>query len=182
MIIKRVPDPRRSASTSTRIRKLTDYIVRPDLKRPREKCLYAASRGFYGETLAAQQLEMVALATVNPRAQHPITHYIMSWQDGEVPSAADIERAVDILAAQLGIEGCQIVYGLHVDTDNLHLHICVNRVHPESERPIRINGGYDIEACHQAIARIEAEQGPIALAFLNEERQHREDRQNDGLS
>ncbi|MCA3160351.1 MAG: relaxase/mobilization nuclease domain-containing protein [Burkholderiales bacterium] len=102
---------------------------------------------------------MVALATVNPRARHPITHYIMSWQDGEVPSAADIERAVDIFAAQLGIVGCQMLYGLHVDTENLHLHICLNRVHPETERPIRINAGYDIEACHQAIARIEAEQG-----------------------
>lgn len=159
MIIKRVPDPRHSASVITRIKKLTDYIVRPDLRRPREKCLYAASRGFFGATLAAQQLEMVALATVNPRARHPITHYIMSWQDGEVPSAADIERAVDIFQAQLGIEGCQLIYGLHVDTDNLHLHIALNRVHPETERPIRINAGYDIEACHQAIARIEAEQG-----------------------
>ncbi len=53
----------------------------------------------------------------------------------------------------------QAIFGVHVDTDNRHLHIAVNRVHPDTLKVIKPNKGFDIEAAYQAIARIEHLQG-----------------------
>lgn len=41
----------------------------------------------------------------------------------------------------------------------LHLHLAINRVHPETLKVVKINNGFDIEAAHKAIARIENAQG-----------------------
>lgn len=59
----------------------------------------------------------------------------------------------------MGLKQHQIVYGLHADTDNRHLHVVVNRVDPETLRCTEINKGFDIEAGHRAIALIEHHQG-----------------------
>ena len=53
----------------------------------------------------------------------------------------------------------QAIFGVHLDTDNRHLHIAVNRVHPDTLKVIKPNKGFDLEAAHQAIARIEHLQG-----------------------
>lgn len=159
MIIKKVPDPKHSASVADRIRALTNYIVRPELTDPAEKCLYAGARGFICADLRDQQNEMIGLATAPRRASNPIIHYVLSWHEDEVPTSQDIEEAVDLFLGHLGLAECQAIYGLHVDTSNAHLHICVNRVDPVEEKLIRINGGFDLEAAHQAIAIIEEHQG-----------------------
>jgi len=60
---------------------------------------------------------------------------------------------------ELGVKDHQAIYGLHADTDNIHLHIVINRVHPETLKVVKINNGFDIEAAHKAIALIENAQG-----------------------
>ncbi|MCA0401987.1 MAG: relaxase/mobilization nuclease domain-containing protein [Proteobacteria bacterium] len=138
---------------------MTNYIVRPELTDPAEKCLHAGARGFICADLRDQQNEMIGLATAPRRASNPIIHYVLSWHEDEVPSSQDIEEAVDLFLGHLGLAECQAIYGLHVDTSNAHLHICVSRVDPVEEKLIRINGGFDLEAAHQAIAIIEEHQG-----------------------
>ena len=68
---------------------------------------------------------------------------------------------MDILIGEFGMENHQCLYGLHQDTDNFHLHIMLNRADPLSGRAERINKGFDVEALHKALARIEHEQGWI---------------------
>jgi len=53
----------------------------------------------------------------------------------------------------------QAIYALHRDTHNWHLHLAVNRVHPDTERLTTVNSGFDHEIAHRAIARIEVRQG-----------------------
>nr|WP_257615791.1 relaxase/mobilization nuclease domain-containing protein [Chlamydia suis] len=60
---------------------------------------------------------------------------------------------------ELGWKDHQAIYGLHSDTDNIHLHIVINRVHPETLKIVEKNRGFDIELAHKAIARIEHAQG-----------------------
>jgi hypothetical protein len=82
-----------------------------------------------------------------------------SWQEGEQPTPAQVEDAVTIFLDELGLKDHQAIYGLHADTDNLHLHLVVNRVNPDSLKVIKPNRGFDIEAAHKAVARIEQAQG-----------------------
>ncbi|MGI4827139.1 MAG: relaxase/mobilization nuclease domain-containing protein [Janthinobacterium lividum] len=112
------------------MRKLADYIRNPETENKQEKCVQHGSRGFLTETAEAQKAEMLALAEEAVRSPDTVNHYVLSWQEGEVPSPAQIEEAVDVFLNELGLLEHQVIFGVHVDTDNRHLHIAVNRVHP----------------------------------------------------
>ena len=102
---------------------------------------------------------MIALATDSVRSADTVNHYVLSWKRGESPTTEQVNEAVTLLQKEMGLEQHQIVYGLHADTDNRHLHVVVNRVDPETLRCTEINRGFDIEAGHRAIALIEHRQG-----------------------
>lgn len=144
---------------ASHIKDLTDYIRDPQQTNPEEKVLYSNGRGFLCDDHQSQQAEMVALASEAVRSQNPVAHYVMSWHEGEQPSPEQVEEAVNLFLDELGLKDHQAIYALHKDTDNIHLHIAVNRVHPESLKVIKPNKGFDIEAAHKAIARIEHAQG-----------------------
>jgi hypothetical protein len=160
MVGKKIKNPNKSASKATRIGKLSDYIVNPEREDKQEKCIYSGSRGFVlAEDHDERKEEMLALATACVRSPDPITHYAFSWQAGERPSPEQIEELIDKFEEEMGVKGHQIIYGLHADTDNYHLHVELNRVSPVTEQVVEINKGYDIEVCHYIIQQIEELQG-----------------------
>jgi hypothetical protein len=159
VVVKKVKNPRKSASKALRIRSLADYIRNPETGNRQEKCVQQGSRGFLTATFEGQKAEMLALSQEAVRSKDTVNHYVLSWQEGEVPSPEQIEQAVDVFLGELGLREHQAIFGVHVDTDNRHLHIAVNRVHPDTLKVIKPNKGFDIEAAHQAIARIEHIQG-----------------------
>lgn len=158
MIVKKIERSRIKRKAAS-IHALADYIRAPQKRNPAEKVLYAAGRGFLTDSHAGQREEMIALASEAVRSKNPVNHYVMSWPEGEQPSPAQIEEAVTIFTQELGVPDHQVIYALHRDTDNLHLHLAINRVHPDTLKCIEINRGFDIEAAHRAIARIEHAQG-----------------------
>jgi hypothetical protein len=158
VIVKKVPSSK-VKNKSASIRDLADYIREPHNQNPDEKVLYANGRAFLCDDHAAQREEMVALAAESVRSKNPVNHYVISWREGEQPSPEQVEEAVSIFTEELGLREHQAIYALHKDTDNIHLHIAINRVHPETLKAVKINNGFDIEAAHKAIARIEHAQG-----------------------
>lgn len=82
-------------------------------------------------SLATAAEEMRAVAALNPRVKDPVYHFLVSLQRGErLPEAAMFDIARHTMAA-LGFEGHQYVAAIHDDTDNLHVHVAVNRINPE---------------------------------------------------
>lgn len=148
---------RKTGTKAANVRRLTDYIRDPSQQG--EKLLYSGSRGFLTDEHRSQQAEMIALAEEARRSPNPITHYVLSWREGERPTDEQVERAVDIFLDELGLTDHQTIFGVHQDTENIHCHIAVNRVHPQTCKVIKPNQGFDLEAVHRAIARIEHEQG-----------------------
>ena len=61
----------------------------------------------------------------------PVYHLILSWQEGDKPTPKQVKECVQYTLKALGMEECQAVWAIHHDTDNDHVHIAVNRVHPE---------------------------------------------------
>ncbi|RQH09599.1 TraI/MobA(P) family conjugative relaxase [Paraburkholderia dinghuensis] len=159
MIGKKISNPRRSASKAERISALAEYVRSPEAADSKEKCVYSGARGFTSDLPDVQALEMIALAEEATRSRDPVQHYVLSWREGEQPAAAQVEEAVTILLHELGLEQHQVIYGLHADSRNQHVHVLVNRVHPETLKCIEINRGFDIEVVHRAVARIEHTQG-----------------------
>jgi len=159
MIIKRVKSTG-GKSKAARVKGLTDYITDAKGKsKDKDKIAYTGSRGFIGDSFICHQAEMTALAEDATRSTNPITHWMMSWKQGEKPSPAQVEQAIDILLEELELEDHQTIYALHQDTDNIHLHLAVNRVHPDTLKVIKSGGGFDIDIAKRAIAKIEDVQG-----------------------
>ena len=159
MIGKKIRNPRKSSSKAVRIGSLVRYFTSPEIRNAQEKCVYHHALGFFTTDVESQISEMVALASESVRSADPVNHYVLSWREGEQPSFEQVDEAVGIFLDELGLQGHQVIYAMHQDTDNLHLHIAVNRVHPETLKCVEINKGFDKEAVQRAIARIEHVQG-----------------------
>jgi len=157
MIGRKIENPKKSATKKERITKLTEYIRAPGDSN--EKCKYHNARGFIVDFPAGQTAEMIALSQEAHRSPDTINHYVLSWPVGEQPNSTQIEEAVSIFMNEIEMNNHQVVYGLHQDTDNLHLHIAINRVCPDTLRCKEINKGFDRIVAHRAAARIEHKQG-----------------------
>ena len=80
--------------------------------------------------------EMQAVAALNPRIKDPVYHFLVSLKKGErLPNEAMFDIARHTMKS-LGFEGHQYVAAIHADTDNLHVHVAVNRVHPETYKAV----------------------------------------------
>jgi hypothetical protein len=84
--------------------------------------------------LASAVLEVESVQARNRRARHGTYHLILSFPAGEEP-AADVLAAIERRACEaLGFAEHQRISVVHHDTDHLHVHIAINRVHPKTHR------------------------------------------------
>ena len=83
--------------------------------------------------LVIKQMDMAAAKTAkNGKFKgDPVYHLILSWQEGDKPTPKQVKDCVRYTLKALGMKECQAVWAIHHDTDNDHVHIAVNRVHPE---------------------------------------------------
>lgn len=86
-------------------------------------------------SLANAPAEMYAVAQQNPRTKDPVYHFILSWPEHERPQTQDIFAAARHTLSALGMSEHQYIIAIHANTDNLHAHIEVNRIHPKTYRP-----------------------------------------------
>jgi hypothetical protein len=108
---------------------LLDYATAPtDTKVKGEKCVGIRTHGV--DCIETASAEMNAVSRKNPRVLDPVYHFILSWPEHEKPAhAAIFDAAVHAIGA-LGFEAHQYVIAIHANTDNVHAHVAVNRVHP----------------------------------------------------
>jgi Relaxase/Mobilisation nuclease domain len=146
-------------SKGGKISRLVDYITKKekDKQLDNNKIDYYGSRGFICDDLTSQKAEMTALASDAPKCTNPITHWVMSWQEDERPTRDQVDQAIDILLEELDMTDRQVIYATHQDTDNYHVHVAINRVHPDTLKAP--NNFRDVELAHKAVARIAHIQG-----------------------
>lgn len=132
---------------------LVDYCV----SNPPERVAYIGTQNLISPESAA--LEMEAVATQNRRCQNPVYHVILSWREMEVPTHAQIDEAVQISLSELDLQDCQALWTVHDDTENRHVHIVVNRIHPETYRAVQPAGNWSHKAIQKASRKIELLQG-----------------------
>ena len=104
-------------------------------------------------------LEMEGLSYENVRCKNPAFHFILSWRAEESPTNEQVDEAVNIALCELDLEDCQALWALQSDTENLHVHVAVNRISPESFRAIKPAGGWTKKALERAARKIEMIQG-----------------------
>jgi hypothetical protein len=159
MILKKLKRTSFTKPKATMIGNLVDYILAAKDDSEREKTVYAAARNFLSRTPAGWKAEMTSLASESIQSKMPVTHWSLSWQENEQPSHERIEEAVTVFLERMGLEGHQVIYALHGNTANPHLHIAVNRTHPDTLKVIQPHKGFDIEEAHRIVALLERKQG-----------------------
>ena len=164
MIVKKIKYTKNTKPKEWQIGDLVDYIRNPSVRNRGEKIEHAGYRNFITDTHTAQKLEMIALARETVRSKMPVNHWVFSRPEGEQPTRTQVDELVDIFLEKMGLKDHQAIYGLHCDTRNYHVHIAVNRVHPETLKVVRTNNGFDIREAHKIKAFIEKKQGWSELA------------------
>jgi hypothetical protein len=161
VIVKKVSTSKVAApkSKAHNVRALIDYIAGPKAGGDGEKVEHRGTHNLLNVDHEGQVQEMIDLAEVARRSPQPVQHWIISWREGEQPTAAQADAAVATFLDEMGLAEHQVIYALHRDTKNCHLHLAVNRVHPDTEKVATVNNGFDHEVAHRAIARIERDQG-----------------------
>jgi hypothetical protein len=137
---------------------LNDYITgKSKRQQPGEKIACTGCVNLVSVETAT--LEMESCAFMNKLSADPVMHLLLSWRENEVPTPEQALEAVEITLDEFNLSQCQAVYALHQNTDNLHLHICVNRIDTETHRAIDAAHGWMRNAIRLAARRIEQAQG-----------------------
>jgi Relaxase/Mobilisation nuclease domain/Large polyvalent protein-associated domain 7 len=85
----------------------------------------------YSDDIEDAVLEVLNTQLQNRRATSDKTyHLIVSFRAGEEPGAETLQAIEQEICAGLGFKEHQRVSAVHCDTDNLHIHIAINKVHP----------------------------------------------------
>lgn len=77
---------------------------------------------------------MRATASQNVRVSQPVYHLALSFDPRDVVDRATMERVADHVLQELKLKEYQAIIVAHADRAHPHMHILVNRVHPETGR------------------------------------------------
>ena len=76
-------------------------------------------------------LEVTATQSRNVRCASDKTyHLILSFRAGEEPDTATLSQVEERICAGLGYAEHQRISTVHHDTDNIHIHLAINKIHP----------------------------------------------------
>ena len=76
--------------------------------------------------------KLAGVKATGRKLQKPVVHCSLSWDQGERPDRQEMSRAVEGSLQALGLQDHQALVVAHGDTAHPHVHVIVNRVHPET--------------------------------------------------
>ncbi|KTD64479.1 TraI/MobA(P) family conjugative relaxase [Legionella spiritensis] len=153
MIIRHIP--MKSARLSS-FSSLVKYIVDEQNKQERVGKVRISNCNSIDPTWAIQ--EVLATQTRNQRAKGDKTyHFLISFAPGENPSEEILKAIEDRVVSSIGFKEHQRISAIHHDTDNLHIHVAINKIHPKSFTMIEPYRAY--RAFAEAATTLEIEYG-----------------------
>lgn len=150
MIAKRVEAHKKTSS----IRRLVNYIANPakqgGIQQTQEVAGIKALASYMDkpeamiritncdfDTMAASIWEIQATQAKNTRSKNDKNyHLIISFREGEQPAKEILEAVEDKIVERIGLGDHQRISALHTDTNNWHLHVAINKVHPGTFRNV----------------------------------------------
>ncbi len=119
----------RSPGTSS-MRRLVNYITSDQSKAHRIGEIIISNCEYDDPELA--MLEMLITQARNNRATSDKTyHLLLSFRPGEDPTPDTLRRVESAICRKLGFEEHQRIAVVHHDTDSVHIHIAINKIHPK---------------------------------------------------
>ena len=118
---------------------------------------WTSSRNIMTEDPRMAAIIMQATAEQNRLVGKPVYHVSISWAPEDRPSRAQMEMVADRVLERLGVQQHETVMVAHNDRRYAHLHLMVNRVHPDTG--IVWSTWQDHPPLHQELHALEREMG-----------------------
>ncbi|MFD0986153.1 relaxase/mobilization nuclease domain-containing protein [Methyloligella solikamskensis] len=120
------------------------YLLYGDRKKPHnpDRVAWCETRNLLVDDPEKVPAIMRATAALSKRVKKPVYHYVISWHRDEAPSDELMRQVADTTCEDLGLTEHQALYIAHNDTEHRHVHIVVNRVHPETHRAWKTSNDY----------------------------------------
>lgn len=124
------------SSNGKSFRALAAYLAAGRSGKERDRVAWTAGRNLPTDDPEIAAKVMRATAAQSRRVEVPVYHLTISFdpQDKDQVTPAMMERVADAVLARLGLAEHEAVYVAHRDRNHPHVHIMVNRVHPETGR------------------------------------------------
>src|ERR1017187_1602351 len=130
MIAKVQPSKQKSRSSFKRLLNYLTKEVDPETGETLLRGEAVLSNNLAGIDTAAA--EMKAVESLNLRCDDAVCHFELAWPPGERPSRTQWMDAAEYTLNQLGYKDHQYVVVAHDDKKHFHIHIMLNKVHPET--------------------------------------------------
>ena len=111
---------------------LARYLVEGRSGDDPERLAWSTSRNLPTDAPELVGKIMRATAAQNVRVDKPVYHLALSFDPNDTVDRATMERVADRVIAALKLKEHQILIVSHGDRDHPHMHLLINRVHPET--------------------------------------------------
>lgn len=120
------------SSSGRSFRALAAYLATGRTGEERDRVAWSAGRNLPTDDPELAATFMRATAAQNDRVEKPVYHIALSFDPTDPIDRATMERVADRVLERLGLSEHQAVIVAHRDREHAHVHILVNRVHPET--------------------------------------------------
>ena len=129
-MIAKVQPTRQHASSFKRLCKYLTMELDADTGEPHLRGDVVLSDNIAGMDTVAIQMEGIAF--LNPRCKDALCHYELAWPPGERPTQQQWTDCALHTLRELGYQDHQYMIVAHDDKKHFHIHIMLNKVHPET--------------------------------------------------
>ncbi|EEY8090911.1 relaxase/mobilization nuclease domain-containing protein [Escherichia coli] len=110
---------------------LADYITNPQSKQERVGVIKATN--CQSQDVQDAVTEVNITQRLNTRSESDKTyHLVISFRPGEKPSEDVLNAIEESICQSLGFGDHQRLSAVHHDTDNLHIHVAINKINPDT--------------------------------------------------
>ncbi len=95
---------------------------------------WTADRNLPTDDIALAGKVMRETAAQNRRVRDPLYHLVLSFDPRDAVTREEMERVVDRVLVALKLDEHQALLVAHRDRAHAHVHVMVNRIHPETHR------------------------------------------------
>src|SRR3989441_4500912 len=120
------------SSSNKSFRVLARYLAEGRTGEEQNRVAWVASRNLPTDDPELAARIMRATAGQNVRVKEPVYHLALSFDPGDAVDRVAMERVADRVLETLGLQEHQVLIVAHADREHAHMHLMVNRVHPET--------------------------------------------------
>lgn len=120
------------SSSGRSFKALGRYLVEGRNREAEGRVAWSSSRNLPTDDPELAAKIMRATAAQNVRTSQPVYHLVLSFDPRDQVTREQMERIADRVLNELQLREHQVLIVAHADREHAHMHLLINRVHPET--------------------------------------------------